>query len=100
MRERVGTEIAIDDIQAGARPAQAFDDGGGKLSADRVGAEHAGVDMQEFHVEAPGLVLVCNWRYMSDRPKSSQERTNLSPEHTHETRAHPCACLASVAQCT
>src|SRR4029078_3612830 len=40
------------------------------------------------------LVLVCNWRYMSDCPKTPQERTILKPEHSDDTRAQECACRA------
>ena len=49
MRERRQREVAIADIEAGGGSAQPFDDGGGDLAADRVGAENAGVDVQKFH---------------------------------------------------
>ena len=49
MRQRRQREIAIADFEAGRGLAQPFDDGGGNLAADGVGAENAGVDVQKFH---------------------------------------------------
>ncbi len=45
----VRREIAIAHLKAGIGFAQPFDDGGGNLAADGVGAENAGVDVQKFH---------------------------------------------------
>ena len=49
MRQRREREIAIGDLEARVGLAQPFDDGGGNLAADGVGAENAGVDVQKFH---------------------------------------------------
>ena len=49
MRQRRQREVAIADLKAGIGLAQPFDDGGGNLAADGVGAENAGVDVQKFH---------------------------------------------------
>ena len=49
MRQRRMREIAIADLKARIGLAQPFDDGGGNLAADGVGAENAGVDVQKFH---------------------------------------------------
>ena len=49
MRQRRQREIAIADLKARVGLAQPFDDGGGNLAADGVGAENAGVDVQKFH---------------------------------------------------
>ena len=57
MRQRRRGEVAIDDVEAGRRLAQALDDGGGNLAADGVGAEDAGVDMEEFHGVTLGISL-------------------------------------------
>ncbi len=47
--ERGLGQVAIDDVERRRRLPQTIDDGGGNLPADGVGAEHAGVDVEEFH---------------------------------------------------
>ena len=49
MGQRREREVAIADLNARVGLAQPFDDGGGNLAADGVGAENAGVDVQKFH---------------------------------------------------
>ena len=49
VRKRRGREVATDDFETRRRGLQALDDGCGNLAADRVGAQHAGVDMEQFH---------------------------------------------------
>ena len=49
MGQRSEREVAIADLKARIGLAQPFDDGGGNLAADGVGAENAGVDVQKFH---------------------------------------------------
>ena len=49
VRQRRQRQVAIADLEAGSGLAQPVDDGGGNLAADGVGAENAGVDVQEFH---------------------------------------------------
>ena len=59
MRERRCGEVAIGHLDAGIGLEQPLDDGGGDLAADGVGAEDAGIDMQEFHgrVTSDGISL-------------------------------------------
>jgi hypothetical protein len=47
--ERRCGEIAIDDFEPAIGLTQTLNNGGGDLPADGVGAEHAGIEMQEFH---------------------------------------------------
>ena len=58
MRQRRQRQIAIGDFEVGRGLAQAVDDGGGNLPADGVGAEDAGIDMQEFHGGHPWYMFV------------------------------------------
>ena len=58
MGQRCQREIAIDDFEAGGRFNQTVHDGGGDLAADGVGAEDAGIDMQEFHKGHPWYMFV------------------------------------------
>ena len=53
MRQRRQRQVAVADLEARGGFAQAVHDGGGNLTADGVGTEHAGVDMKKFHWESP-----------------------------------------------
>ncbi len=56
-QRRLG-QVAIDNLKRWGRLPETVDDGGGNLPADGVGAEHAGVDMEEFHLGSPWYKFV------------------------------------------
>jgi hypothetical protein len=51
--DRFGGEVVIGYLSGWFGLAEAFDDGCAELPTDRVLAEDAGVDMQQFHGECP-----------------------------------------------
>ena len=58
VRQRCQREVAIDDFEAAGRFGQTVYDRGGNLPADGMGAEDAGIDMQEFHEGHPWYMFV------------------------------------------
>ena len=58
VRQRGLDQVTIADLEPGGGLAQPIDNGGGNLAADGVGAEDAGVDMQELHVIHPWYKFV------------------------------------------
>src|SRR5882757_9005794 len=49
MRQRRRSQVAVDDLKAGRGLTEAIDDRGGNLSADGVGTENTGIDVQKLH---------------------------------------------------